>query len=100
MFASLLGFLGFDSMSKIGMRIWAITTIAGFVAILWAAGQSCAQLYCGPAISAISSSHHGFAVGLGLAFNTTTYGLGSCYMTVWAACQLYIYKKTILDRML
>jgi hypothetical protein len=100
MFASLLGFLGFDSMSKIGMRIWAITTLTGFVATLWLAGQGCAQYVCGPAIQGISQSHPAFAVGLSLAFNSTTYGLASCYMTVWAACQLYVYKKTILDKML
>lgn len=98
MFASLLGFLGFDSMSKIGMRIWAVATLTGFVALLWAAGQSCAQYVCGPAINSISSSHPMFAVGLSLAFNTTTYSLASCYMTVWAACQMYIYKKAILDK--
>lgn len=100
MFASLLGFLGFDSMSKIGMRIWAVATLTTFVATLWLAGQSCANSVCGPAIDAISSSHPAFAIGLSLAFNTVTYGLASCYMTVWAACQLYIYKKTILDKLI
>lgn len=99
MFLRLLGFLGFDSASKLAMRIWAIATLTGFVTILWVAGQSCAQYVCGPAISAISSSHPAFAVGLSLAFNTTTYSLASCYMTVWAACQMYVYKKTILDKM-
>jgi len=100
MFATILGFLGFDSLSKIGMRVWAVATLTGFVAILWSAGQACAQYVCGPAINAMSSSHPSFAVGLGLAFNPTTYGLASCYMTVWAACQLYIYKKTILDKLI
>ena len=100
MFASLLGFLGFDSLSKIGMRIWAVTTLTAFVGTLWLAGQGCATSFCGPAIDAISSSHPAFAVGLSLAFNSVTYGLASCYMTVWAACQLYIYKKTILDKLI
>jgi hypothetical protein len=70
--------------------------LVGFVVVLWAAGQACAQLVCGPAINAISSSHPSFAVGLSLAFNPTTYGLASCYTSVWAACQLYIYKKKLL----
>lgn len=99
MFASLLGFMGFDSMSKITMRIWAIVTLTTFVAVLWTTGQACAQYVCGPAITNISSSHPSFAIGLSLAFNPTTYGLASCYMTVWAACQLYVYKKTIVDKL-
>lgn len=100
MFAQLLGFLGFDSLSKMGMRIWAATTLTLFVGVLWAAGQSCAQYVCGPAINSISSSHPAFAVGLSLAFNSTTYGLASCYMTVWAACQMYVYKKKIVDKLI
>lgn len=100
MFLRLLTFLGFDASSKLAMRIWAIATITGLVAILWVTGQTCAQYVCGPTIQGISSSHPGFAVGLGLAFNPTTYALASCYMTVWSACQLYVYKKTILDKML
>ena len=100
MFAKILGFMGFDAASKLGMRIWAITTITGLVGLLWLAGQGCAQMFCGPAIQGISSSHPGFAVGLSLAFNTTTYSLASCYVTVWSACQLYVYKKTIVDKML
>lgn len=100
MFLRLIGFLGFDSASKLAQKIWAVATITGLVALLWAAGQSCAQYICGPAIQGISTSHPAFAVGLSLAFNTTTYALASCYMTVWSACQLYVYKKTILDKML
>lgn len=100
MFASLLGFLGFDSMSKLSMRLWAASSLIFFMTVLWAAGQTCAQYVCGPAINAISESHPGFAVGLSLGFNATTYGLASCYLTVWAACQMYIYKKRILDKLI
>jgi hypothetical protein len=100
MWATLIGFLGFQNVGKVGMRVWAVATLSGFVVTLWAAGQACAQYVCGPAIQGISTSHPGFAVGLSLAFNSTTYGLASCYMTVWAACQLYVYKKTVLDKLI
>lgn len=99
MWATLIGYLGFENTSKVGMRVWAVTTLTAMVAALWASGQACANFVCGPVIQSISTSHPNFAVGLSLAFNTTTYGLASCYMTCWATCQLYVYKKTILDKL-
>ena len=99
MFQSILAFIGFNATSNIGMKVWAVTTLTLMVSVLWAAGQSCAQYVCGPAIQAISTSHPSFAVGLSLGFNPTTYGLASCYMSVYTACQLYIYKKRTLDKL-
>lgn len=97
MFASLLGYLGFENAQKLALRIWAISMVFGFTLVLWAAGQSCANFVCGPLINAIANSHPNFAVGLSLGFNSTTYALASCYTAVWAACQLYIYKKKLLE---
>jgi hypothetical protein len=99
MWATLIGFLGFENTSKVGMRVWACATLATMVTVLWATGQACANYVCGPAIQSISSSHPNFAVGLSLAFNSTTYGLASCYMSVFTACQLYIYKKKTIDKL-
>ena len=99
MFATLLSYLGFADAQKLALRLWVISTLAAFVLVLWTAGQSCAQFVCGPLISGITLVHPYFAIGLSLGFNTVTYGLASCYMTVWAACQMYIYKKRILDMM-
>lgn len=99
MFQSILAFIGFNATSNLGMRAWAVATLAVMVSVLWAAGQGCAQYVCGPAIQAISTSHPSFSVGLSLGFNSTTYGLASCYMSVYTACQLYIYKKRTLDKL-
>lgn len=99
MFQSILAFIGFNATSQLGMRAWAVTTLVVMVSVLWAAGQGCAQFVCGPAIQSISTSHPAFAQGLALGFNSTTYGLASCYMSVYTACQLYIYKKRVLDKL-
>lgn len=96
MFASVLAFLGFENVQKLALKFWAISMLLTFVSIMWAAGQACANYVCGSAIAAISSSHPSFAIGLSLGFNSTTYSLGSAYVSVWAACQLYIYKKKVL----
>ncbi|PJJ20746.1 hypothetical protein CLU90_4007 [Janthinobacterium sp. 67] len=99
MWATLIGYFGFENTSKIGMRVWAVTTLTAMVAALWAAGQVCANVVCGPVIQSISQSHPMFAVGLSLGFNPVTYTLASVYCSVWAACALYTYKKTILDKL-
>lgn len=99
MFASLLGLIGFDKLSSAGMKFWAATTLIALMTLLWTAGTACAKTFCGPAVAAISNSHPAFAVGLSLGFNSTTYGLASCYITVWSACQLYIYKVKIIDKL-
>lgn len=96
MFASLLAFLGFENAQKLALKFWAITTLLGFFFVMWSAGQACANFACASAINAISSSHPSFAVGLSLGFNPITYTLASAYVSVWAACQLYIYKKKLL----
>lgn len=96
MLASVLAFLGFENAQKLALKLWAVSMLFSFVSIMWAAGQACANYVCGSAIAAISSSHPMFAVGLSLGFNSTTYSLASVYVSVWAACQLYIYKKKVL----
>ena len=72
MWATLIGFLGFENTAKVGMRVWAVTTLTAMVAALWAAGQVCANIVCGPVIQSISQSHPMFAVGLSLGFNPVT----------------------------
>lgn len=58
--------------------------------------KSCVDGVCGVALGGISVSHHNFAVGLGMVFNSTTYSAASCYVTVWTLCQLYVLKKRMI----
>jgi hypothetical protein len=78
-------------------KLATITVVMGLIGALFAAGKACADSVCGPIISGISSSHPSFAVGLGLVFNSTVYAAVSCYITVWTLCQLYVWKRRIID---
>lgn len=63
---------------------------------LYMALNSCVTGVCGQAITGMSVSAPNFAVGLGMAFNSTTFTAASCYMSVWTLCQLYIIKKRMI----
>lgn len=58
---------------------------------------SCAKGVCSQGIAGMSASHPSFAVGLGIAFNSTTITAATCYVTVWLGCQLYVMQKKGLN---
>lgn len=78
-------------------RVSAVLVMLTLVGILMTTFFSCARGACAQGISGISSSHPNFAVGLGIAFNGTTMAAASGYVSVWLACQLYVFQKKGLN---
>jgi len=95
--ASLFGGL-FASLTKYfvaekAFRIAAIAVMLALLAAIVLSLKSCSQGICSSAINSVASQYPTFAMGLGVAFNTTTYTAASSFILVWTACQLYIVKK-------
>lgn len=78
-------------------RISAVLVMLALSGVMMTLLSSCAKGVCASGISGISASHPSFAVGLGIAFNSTTMAAASCYMSVWLACQLYVFQKKGLN---
>lgn len=74
-------------------RLAALLVMIGLAVTMIALMSSCARGVCAQGISGISASHPNFAVGLGIAFNSTTLTSAACYMSVWLGCQLYVFQK-------
>lgn len=100
-FATLFGlFARFFAMDKAAsLALWGIASIA--IAAVYTTFYNCvgAGGACAAGISAISSSHVNFSIGLGLIFNSTTWAAINCFMTVWILCQLYVIKKKAINLM-
>lgn len=77
----------------------AIAAMVGAMTGLVLLFKSCggATGFCGTAIISASTKHPTFGVGLGIVFNSTTYGFASCYILVWMGCQLYVFKKRMVS---
>jgi hypothetical protein len=78
-------------------KLAALVVVLGLVAVLMTAMRSCVDGVCATSISGMSSSHPGFAMGLGIAINSTTLAAVGCYMSVWIVCQLYVIKKKAIN---
>ena len=78
-------------------RLSAVLLMLSLVVPLIALMSSCAKGVCSQGISGMSSSHPNFAVGLGIAFNSTTLSAATCYVMVWVACQVYVIQKKGLN---
>lgn len=78
-------------------KLAAVTVMLSLALVMMGVFSSCATGVCANGISGISSSHPGFAVGLGIAFNGTTMAAVGAYMAVWVACQLYVFQKKALN---
>jgi hypothetical protein len=79
-------------------KLAQFATFLVMMAAIWQTFMSCAGVggVCGSTIAAIGSVPtwgQYFMMGLGVIFNNTTYTLASCYLSVWLACNLYIFKK-------
>lgn len=78
------------------LAAWSVSFAA--ICALITTAFSCISGICAQNISSgISNSHPGFAMGLGIAWNSVTATAASCYMTVWIACQLYVIKKKAIN---
>lgn len=89
-------FLKFFTIQKAFRLAFAVVLI-GLVTALFFSAKSCVTGVCGAAIASMSANHHYFAVGLGMAFNSTTGTAVSCYIGVWVSCQLYVVKKRFIE---
>lgn len=78
-------------------RVAAVVLMISLVTVMTAVMYSCANGVCAAGIAGISASHPAFAVGLGIAFNSTTLAAAGGYMAVWLACQLYVFQKRALN---
>src|SRR5438105_3970493 len=96
LFTLLFSIFGRFFVMEKAFKLASIGAMLVLTTALWAAMTSCATGVCAGAISSISSSHHNFAVGLGIAFNSVTYSAASCYFTVWTLCQMYVIKKRMI----
>lgn len=96
LFRGLLAVFGRFFVLEKAFKLAAIGSTLILATGLTLALKSCVNGVCGAAIGGISASHHNFAVGLGMAFNSTTYTAASCYVTVWMLCQLYVLKKRMI----
>lgn len=84
--------------------ILAVVTITfGLLAALYAAGTACIES-CMPSgglgAGAAASLGSYLALGWGLVWNGVTAVAFSCWVTVWLACTLYVWKKKMLDMLL
>lgn len=89
----LMSVFGRFMLAEKAFRLSAVLIFVGLAAALLTTGLSCANGVCAQGISGMSSSHPSFAIGLGIAFNSTTMAAASCYSTVWLACQIYVINK-------
>lgn len=96
LFGSLFNFLAKYFSVQMAFNLASMTIMIALVVSLVASFRSCAQGVCSLAITNAATEFPSFAMGLGIAFNTTTYTAASCYMAVWSACQLYNFKKKML----
>jgi len=78
-------------------RLSAVLLMVSLIIPLLALMSSCAKGVCSQGISSMASSHPNFAVGLGIAFNSTTFSAATCYVMVWGACQIYVIQKKGLN---
>lgn len=93
----LIGWFGRFMVIEKAFRLSAVLLMLTLAGVMMGVFSSCAKGVCAQGIASISSSHQGFAVGLGIAFNGTTLGAAAAYMTVWLACQLYVFQKKALN---
>jgi len=93
----LINIFGKFMVAEKAFRLSAVLVMLAFFAVVIAAMGSCARGVCAQGIAGISSSHPNFAVGLGIAFNSTTMAAASCYVSVWLCCQIYVFQKKGLN---
>lgn len=93
----LINIFGKFMVAEKAFRVSAVLVMLTLFGILMTTMSSCARGVCAQGISGISTSHPNFAVGLGIAFNSTTMAAASCYVSVWLACQLYVFQKKGLN---
>jgi len=98
LFAFLFSFFAKFMVMEKAAKVAQAAVFLSMMAAIWLSFMSCAGVsgVCGATIAAIGSVPSWgqyFMMGLGIVFNNTTYTLASCYLTVWLACQLYIFKK-------
>lgn len=96
LFTALFNIFGRFFVMEKAFKLAAMASMLLLATGLYLALKSCVDGVCGSAIGGISSSHPSFAVGLGAAFNSTTYAAASCYISVWTLCQMYIIKKRMI----
>ncbi|PUA19016.1 hypothetical protein [Glaciimonas sp. PCH181] len=97
LFTLLFSIFGRFFVAEKAFHLAAVGIILVLTSALWSAMTSCATGICAAAIAGISLSHHNFAVGLGIAFNSVTYSAAGCYFTVWVLCQIYVIKKRAIN---
>ena len=78
-------------------RLSAVILMLALVIPLIALMSSCAKGVCSQGIAGMSASHPNFAVGLGIAFNSTTLSAATCYVMVWVGCLVYVVQKKGLN---
>ena len=92
----LFGLFGRFMVAEKAFNLAMMLIISAMAVVMVAAMNSCATGVCASAITSMSSTNRNFAVGLGIAFNSTTYAAASAYMLVWVGCQMYVFKKRMI----
>lgn len=92
-------FARFTALEK-AAKLAQMATFVTMMAAIFASFYSCAgpNGACGAAIRGVASVPTWgpwFTAGLGIIFNSNTFALTSCYLSVWLACNLYIFKKNM-----
>lgn len=93
----LINIFGKFMVAEKAFRLSAVLVFVALAGVLMTVMLSCARGVCSQGIAGMSTSHPNFAVGLGIAFNSTTLAAASCYVSVWLACQLYVFQKKGLN---
>lgn len=101
LFTSLFGFFSSYVVADKGFKVAAIIVMVGLVTAIVAMFDSCAGGgACAAAFDAAATAYPTFSVGLGIGFNQVTYGAASGFVVIWAACQLYVFKKRMTGLLL
>lgn len=93
----LVSFFGKFMLLEKAFRVSAVLVMLSLALVMMGVFSSCATGVCAAGIAGISGASPGFAVGLGIAFNSTTLAAAGAYMSVWVACQLYVFQKKALN---
>lgn len=101
LFGSLFGFIVEFFVVDKGFKVVAVVAMVALLTGIVALFDSCTGGgACSAAFANAAARYPTFSMGLGIAFNTVTYGAASSYLLIWVACQLYVFKKRMTGLLL
>jgi hypothetical protein len=101
LFGSLFGFIVEFFVVDKGFKVAAIVVMVGLLTGIVAMFDSCTgDGICGTAFANAAQAFPNFSTGMSIAFNSVTFAAASQYLVVWAACQLYVFKKRMTGLLL